>query len=98
MSCAICDELSRDTNRAAPHVIRICTECGDEYPVVERGEHGIGIKVEKGERFIIPREFLKLSANPLKSSSHFTHSGIEWFAEMVFAVDIAKKEIREDFS
>jgi hypothetical protein len=45
----------------------------------------------------MPAGFLTMSANPLKGSGQFTSHGLRWFAEMIFGVDISKKENREDF-
>jgi hypothetical protein len=56
----------------------------------------IGIKVKKGDEFVIPPGFLTLSANPLKGSGQFSSHGLNWFAELVFGVDIAKN--RDDFT
>jgi hypothetical protein len=62
----------------------------------EPGAHGIGIKVEEGDRIVIPEGWLNISANPLKGTGHLTRSGLQWFADHVFANDAIKR--RGDFS
>jgi hypothetical protein len=97
MPCSTCEPIAKQTRTEEPHVLRACPNCGDDYPVREPGEHGIGIKINKGDKFVIPAGFIKLSANPLKSSGQLFPSGLDWFAELVFGVDIARKDVREDF-
>jgi hypothetical protein len=50
---------------------------------VERGDHGIGIKVQMGDRVVVPSGALTFSPNPLKSSAHFTKMGLQWYAELI---------------
>ena len=97
MSCETCEPLARATNLEAPHVLRVCSQCGGEYPVLERGAHGIGIEIRNGDKFVMPADFIKLAANPLKASGHLTSSGLDMFAELVFGVDIANAEARDNF-
>jgi len=52
------------------HVIRKCPGCGRELRVFEPGEHGIGMKVNKGETLVLPPGALQLSLNPLKSRTY----------------------------
>ena len=75
-----------------PHVVRICDGCGREMHVVERGDHGRGIRIEKGEKFVIPAGWLQLSLNPLKSTGTFTRSGLQWFAEQIFIGGLFAKQ------
>lgn len=97
MTCAKCEPIAKQTDVKLPHTIRVCTECGDEYPVRELGAHGIGIKVNKGERFVFPQGSISFAANPLKASGHMFKPGLEWFAELVFGVNIATREAQADF-
>ncbi len=60
-----------------PHVIRRCPECGREMHIIEPGEHGRGIKVQKGDKFVIPQGFIRLSLNPLQSSGQLTKAGVD---------------------
>lgn len=98
MTCPTCAKLQDETNPTLPHVVKICGDCGGEYRFREPGKHGIGFKIEKGDRVVIPAGFLKLSANPLKGSGRMSRHGIEWFAELVFGVDLANKKSRENIT
>lgn len=86
----ICDhckdqvEIERDD---VPHVLRTCEACGREMRVCEPGDHGIGVKIRKGDRFTIPAGWLKISANPLLGRGQFTKVGLEWFAKLIFLAD-----------
>jgi len=96
MTCTNCAKLKDITDLNRPYVIRTCKECGRKIKLQAPGAHGIGIKVKKGDEFVIPPGFLTLSANPLKGSGQFSSHGLNWFAELVFGVDIAKN--RDDFT
>ncbi|MEG3155523.1 Shedu immune nuclease family protein [Sphingomonas sp. RB1R13] len=97
VACKICEPLAQATNLKAPHVIRACIKCGADYPVLELGAHGIGIEIKAGDRFVMPADFIKLAANPLKASGQLTPSGLDMFAELVFGVEIANVEAAKDF-
>jgi Domain of unknown function (DUF4263) len=97
MSCAKCEPIANATNTKHPHVLRACPDCGQDYPVLEAGAHGIGIEIRKGDKFVMPAGFITLAANPLKASGQLFPAGLDIFAEMVFGVDIATKEARSDF-
>jgi hypothetical protein len=56
--------------------------------ISEPGEHGIGIRIEKGDQFILPKEWLKIFANPLKGTCNLTKAGLEWFAKLIFLEEI----------
>jgi hypothetical protein len=75
-----------------PHVIRSCEGCGRAMRIVERGKHGKGIQIRKGDSFVIPAGWLKLSANPLKSTGRLTHAGLDWFAQLIFVDGLLSKE------
>lgn len=97
MSCDVCRELDKATNKTIPHVIRVCEECGGDYAFRDEANYGLAFNVEKGDKVVIPESFIKISANPLKSSGQMTIHGIEWFAEMVFGFDIANSTSRGNF-
>jgi hypothetical protein len=97
MACTECNKLKDVTDLSRPYVARTCKKCGRKIKLRTPGAHGIGIKVSEGDEFIMPAGFLTMSANPLKGSGQFTSHGLRWFAEMIFGVDISKKENREDF-
>jgi hypothetical protein len=96
MACKVCAKLKDITDLSRPYTVRTCKNCGRLIKLRRPGAHNIGLKVEKGEQFVIPTGFLTLSANPLKGSGQFTQHGLNWFAEQVFDVDISKKENRDD--
>jgi len=60
--------------------------------------HGKGLKVKKGEQFVIPKDWLTLSLDPLKSRGHFTRYGLNWFAQRIFIEDYPKdkSKIRDE--
>lgn len=60
--------------------------------ILEKGEHGIGIKVEKGDQFIIPGNWFKIHANPLKGTGQLTKHGLAWFAKLLFLEDLPQKK------
>lgn len=97
MGCPKCSTLEDIADLSQPYVVRTCKDCGRKIKLRTLGAHGIGLEVKKGDRFAMPAEFLKLSANPLKATGRFTRDGIAWFAELVFRTDIATKQNREDF-
>ena len=90
MSCDLCKDVVERND--IPHVVRICDGCGREMHVVERGDHGRGIRIEKGEKFVIPAGWLQLSLNPLKSTGTFTRTGLQWFAEQIFIGGLFAKQ------
>lgn len=90
MACDLCKDVVE--RKDVPHTIKTCKGCGRELHVVELGDHGRGIKVEKGDRFTIPSEWLRLSLNPLESKGTFSRYGLQWFAEQIFVRDLFKKE------
>lgn len=97
MSCNKCTALEAASNLNLPHVVRVCDQCGDEFRVREPGKHGLGFEIRTGDRPVIPAGFIKLAANPLKASGHLTAAGIDWFAKLVFGIEIAKPDARNDF-
>jgi Domain of unknown function (DUF4263) len=97
LTCKNCDQIKDIVDFDRPYVVRQCNVCGREMKIREPGKHGIGIKIDKGDRVTFPAGALQFSANPLKSSSQFSKTGVAWFAELIFGVDLAKKEARENF-
>jgi len=90
MPCDLCrDTIERED---VPHVIRICQGCGREMHIFELGDHGRGINIKEGERFVIPGSWLQFSLNPLKSRGTFSRIGLEWFAEQIFVQELPTKE------
>src|ERR1700693_366160 len=98
MSCSECNNLTDITDLSRPYVVRTCSKCGRKINLRNPGAHGIGLKVDKGEEFVIPAGFIQLSANPLKSSGHFTAYGLSQFVEMLFGIDISNQNNREIFA
>jgi hypothetical protein len=60
--------------------------------IQEKGEHGIGIKVENGDQFVIPHNWFKIHANPLKGTGQLTKHGLAWFAKLLFLEDLPQKK------
>ena len=96
MSCETCAAIEKSVNADHPHVIRKCVDCGCSYKTQMGGKHGYGIKVEKGDQFIIPAGFLNFSANPLKSNSQMSLAGVSWLAELLFGIDFVQPVSRQD--
>jgi len=61
------------------HVERQCQQCGRTIHVLEPGEGGRGIKVQAGDRFVVPAGSIVLSFDPTKSSGRFSRAGVSWF-------------------
>lgn len=92
MSCKKCNHIVDVNPSEGPYTTKECTSCGREMLMRRPGKHGIGLNIEVGEKFTIPSEWLRLSANPLKSRGHLTQSGLTWFAKLVFVGDIAERK------
>ena len=60
--------------------------------VHEPGEHGIGFKVRKGDQPVIPKGWLKLAFDPLKSSGRFSKGGLQWFAKLIFLEELPNQK------
>lgn len=91
MACNSCKDVVEIEDLDVPHVVRKCANCGREMRVHSPGDHGIGIKVNKGDKFVIPRTWFKIYANPLKGKVHLTKAGLIWFAKLLFLEDLPKK-------
>jgi len=82
MICNICSVIAEaPSNRI--HVLRKCTGCGRETRVAQAGKDGHGLRVEKGDKFVLPSGFLKISFNPINSSGQMSRSGLAWFAGLI---------------
>ncbi len=90
MSCKQCKHLVDISDLSTPYVIRTCSNCGRKINLREPGDKGHGIKVEKGDQFTFPANFLKISANPLKGTGSLSRAGLAWFAELIFIEQLEK--------
>lgn len=95
--CAACKSWKEATDLRTLYVIRTCKKCGRKVTMRPLGEHGIGVKIEKGDQVVMPKEALRMSANPLLSTGRFTTYGLSHYAKMVFGVDIANPTSRDGF-
>lgn len=98
MACKDCKNLKNITDLSAPYVVRICTSCGRKIKLREPGENGQGIKLNKGEQFVIPKGWLKISPNPLKGTGYLTKHGLEQFAKLIFVSDLKTENDFDEFS
>ncbi len=90
MPCPKCEHIVERPD--LPHTIRQCEGCGRELHIHEPGAHGIGFNIRKGDQVVIPKDWLKLSLNPLKSSGRFSRYGLQWFAEQIHLEELPKKK------
>lgn len=90
MACQKCAEVVERPD--LPHVVRTCEGCGRELHIHEPGAHGIGFNVRKGDKVVIPGDWLKLSLNPLKSTGQFSRYGLQWFAQQIHLEDLPRKK------
>jgi hypothetical protein len=96
--CRNCKDWKEIADLDAPHIVRTCPQCDRKVTVRNLGPHGVGIKVNKGDQFVIPANFLQISANPLQGTGFFTEQGLNWFAQLVFGIDISNPERKTDFA
>ena len=94
VSCDICRQLVDIADITRPYTVKTCT-CGRKIKQRRAGDHGIGLRIEAGDAFVMPAEALRLAANPLKGSGQFSRAGLAWFAELIFQVDLAKRDNRD---
>jgi hypothetical protein len=90
MPCPQCESVVERPD--LPHVVRQCGGCSRELRIHEPGQHGIGFKARKGDTVVIPRDWLTLSLNPLKSRGQFSRYGLQWFAQQIHFEDLPKKK------
>lgn len=84
MPCPDCDNLKDVDEALGPYTVHVCKSCGRSIRSRTPGDHGIGFRIERGQQVVIPKEWLKIAANPLKSTGTLSGAGLQWFAEMVF--------------
>jgi hypothetical protein len=94
MACDHCRDLVDITDLTQLYTVTTCS-CGREIKLRRRGAHGIGIVIEAGDNVVMPAEALKIAANPLKGSGQLSRTGVAWFGELVFGVELAKRENKE---
>ncbi len=90
MNCKTCSSIEERND--VPHVIRLCPGCGRELHIVDRGKHGIGIRIQSGDKFVIPDEWLKISLNPLQSSGRLFRAGLDMMARSLLLGKLSTKE------
>lgn len=92
MTCPQCEHIIDQPG--LPHVIRTCGDCGRIMQVHEPGKHGRGLKVTKGDQFVVPQSWLQqqLFFNPLKSTAMFSRSGLDWLAKSVMLEEVYRKQ------
>jgi Domain of unknown function (DUF4263) len=95
MTCDQCEAIEDVSDVDGPYTIRTCEKCGRKMRIREFGKHGIGIEIKAGDQFVLPANFMSISANPLKSSGHLFRPGLAWFTEFIFLNDINAK--RDNF-
>jgi len=88
MSCVKCNEKFDIDDLSRPYVVRTCDSCGRKINLREPGAHGKGLIIEKGDQVVLPADFLKIAANPLKGNGNFLRPGLEWFAQLIFVGDL----------
>jgi hypothetical protein len=98
MACEKCAGLVDIADLGRPHVVRTCSACGRSIKLRPTGKSGLGLKINKGDQLVVPHSFLKMAANPLKGGGEMSPTGLEWFAQTVFGVDISKPAHRENFT
>jgi hypothetical protein len=81
MTSRFCGDCGRSlVPLTTPHVERPCGQCGKSTFIADPGPDGVGIRVEKGDKFTIPAGWLKISLDPAKASGQLTRPGVTWFA------------------
>ncbi len=88
MNCSKCKNLKDIDNLSSPYVIRTCKKCGREIKLRDTSPSGHGFRVEKGDRFKIPKGFISIAANPLKSTANLTKHGLSWYAQLIFVEEL----------
>ena len=90
MTCNKCQDINDVPENSGFYVVRTCENCGREMRIREPGAHGIGFKVKKGDRIAVTPGWLKIAANPLKSTGSLSPSGLAWFSKLVFVGNLEK--------
>ena len=81
MVCEKCKDVVESPDQI--HTVRECEGCGRPLRVHEKGDHGRGMRIVKGDKVVIPEGWLKFSLDPRKSTGRFSRSGIQWFAKRI---------------
>lgn len=84
MTCAACEQIEDASDAGGPYIVKKCAACGRRMKIREPGKNGIGIMIREGDEVVIPQGWLKIAANPLKSTGHLSRDGLAWFAGLVF--------------
>ena len=92
MPCEACQGKVDIEDLSYPYVIHTCPNCGREVKLRKPGDHGRGIAIGLGDRFVFPEGWLQIAANPLKGSGYLTKHGLEWFAKLTFVADLPQKQ------
>jgi hypothetical protein len=92
MTCKKCQNIV--DRKDLPHIVRKCENCERVMYVHQPLKHGKGLKIKKGEQFVIPKDWLSLSLNPLKSRGYLTRYGINWLAQRMFVEDYPKDKTK----
>lgn len=66
-----------------PHLSAECADCGKTIHFVRTAPNGVGIQVEKGERFSIPAGFIQLSLDPASRGKLF-RPGLSFLLKQFF--------------
>lgn len=90
MSCEVCVDIVETPD--LPHVVRSCEGCGRPLRIRELDDGGKGLRIRKGDQFVVPAGFIKFSLNPLNQSGQFFRFGVEWFAKQIFLADLPAKK------
>lgn len=88
MTCEACSTLKDIKELSSPYTIRTCKKCGRKINLRESNNNGHGIKINQGEKFVIPEGSFKIAANPLKGTGRLTKFGLDWFAQLIFVEEI----------
>lgn len=88
MVCNSCKNLVHITDNNFPYFIKNCGSCGRQIKFRKSPNNRLELTIEAGEQFIVPPEYLKIAANPLKGNGHLTKHGMGWFAELIFIEDL----------
>ncbi len=92
MPCKACKGKVDIQDLSSPYTIHTCPKCGREIKLREPGNHGRGIRIEKGDRFVFPDGWLKLSPHPLKGTGAFSRHGLDWFAQLTFVESLLQRQ------
>jgi hypothetical protein len=97
MSCKLCKNLVEIADSNSPYFVKTCASCGRKINFRKNADTKLKLTIEDGEQFVIPSEWLKISANPLKGNGYLTKYGIGWFAELIFIEDLKHTADEIDF-